>query len=254
MTAVNCAFMPRDIFSIVQVQDIATQEQERAVLIFGGSEGKVSVLCGQSCSDTWAIIPPVNKIIEWVSETKTYFREAIVVHNHPHLPWHGEIIPSDDDIAATEFLKWQLALLGITLHDHIIISGNKKRSLLEMNLYHNGPLKTSGFEIKRFLYCFLVQVSLVLEHHPVVDTIINLLEKNLDMIRNYYEKPWYLRVFTPKPDDGGFKSELAGLKTSDNLLSRLVDALIQLEGDRNFKIQPEKVIPYGIELWKRIIK
>lgn len=164
MAKPQCSFMPLDVFTINEVNQIARKDLEQVILIFGGDQGKLEVLCGQCWNDKWTIVPPVCKILNWINILNKCFHEALVLHNHPKLPWHGEIIPTDSDITSTEFLKWQLALMGIKLHDHIIVSGNKKRSLLEMNLYNNGPIKTSGFEIKRFLYSFLVQVSLTFSY------------------------------------------------------------------------------------------
>lgn len=100
----------------------------------------------------------------------------------------------------------------------------------------------------------MVQLSLLLQQNSELMVIIDLLEKNLDLLGEYYDKPPLLRVFTPKPGDGGFKNKLAGLaSTRDHLLKRFVQVLIQLEDGRNFSVQLDTVIPYGLELQKRII-
>ncbi len=244
-----------DILSIEEIKAISTKKYEQAVLVFGSGSNKLKVLCGDNCQETWAIMPPLNVLIQWLSQTKICFQEAIVVHNHPQVPWHGEIIPSDNDIVSTEFLKWQLALLGITLTDHTIISGDKKQSLAEINLYrHNSPLKVSGFEIKRFIYCFLVQASVVVETTgSVLEELIDALEKNLDRIRPYYENSHCCRIFKTKPVDDKFTKKLLTLGTSDPVINKLINFFIDLDDGKRFKIKPDKVIPYGLELQKKFI-
>ncbi len=225
MASLLASYTPADIFGFSEVKAISTKSEEQAVLVFGSEDNRCKVLCGESCNETWAVIPPVNVLIQWLSRTKEYFHEAVVLHNHPHIPWHGEIIPSDNDIAATEFLKWQLALLGIRLMDHIIVSG----------------------------YCFLVQVSVVIKTPPVLNQLIDALEKNLDEMRHYYEQPHYSRIFKSKPSDVNFKKRLLGLSNSDMLIDRLANFLINLDNNKKLKLQPEKTIPYGLELQAEIV-
>jgi|GEM_PF-2184629 DNA repair protein RadC len=254
MASLLASYTPADIFGFSEVKAISTKSEEQAVLVFGSEDNRCKVLCGESCNETWAVIPPVNVLIQWLSRTKEYFHEAVVLHNHPHIPWHGEIIPSDNDIAATEFLKWQLALLGIRLMDHIIVSGDKKQSLSRIDLYqYHSPLKANGFEIKRFIYCFLVQVSVVIKTPPVLNQLIDALEKNLDEMRHYYEQPHYSRIFKSKPSDVNFKKRLLGLSNSDMLIDRLANFLINLDNNKKLKLQPEKIIPYGLELQAEIV-
>ncbi|MBM7855090.1 DNA repair protein RadC [Desulfohalotomaculum tongense] len=242
-----------DVFSIREIKELAAKPKEQVVLIFGSRGNKIKVLCGKSCGQSWAIIPPINRIIKFIKQEQICFEEALVVHNHPTLPWHGEIIPSEEDIIVTEFFKWQLALLGINLLDHIIISGSKKQSLLEIDLYNKGSLNLNGFEIKRFLYCFLVQAAYVAPHNWTLSLVIEALEKNLDRIRGYYERPYFIRIFNKKPVDNQFKTELLKFKTTDKLINKLIDFLILLEDDKSIRIEPGKIIPYGIELQRKII-
>ena len=54
----------------------------------------------------------------------------ILVHNHPS----GDPTPSKADIAVTQELKKAAALLGLTLHDHVIIGRNRHASLRELGL------------------------------------------------------------------------------------------------------------------------
>jgi len=157
---------------------------EQAIILLFDGQKNVLALSGQKFAETWTVAPSLCMIINFIIETQKYFKYAIVLHNHPVLPWHGAVIPSSEDTASTELLRWQLALLGINLVDHILICGDKKCSFRENGLYHNSPIKTNGFEIKRFLYCFMVQAALSLKNEPSLDIIINLLEKNLDLNRS----------------------------------------------------------------------
>lgn len=249
-----CRHIPEDIFQIKEVERLSIKTVEQAILVFGDREKNNWVLCGNKFGETWTQAPSVGNIVKWIMDEQITINEAVVLHNHPSLPRHGTIVPSNEDIVSTEFLKWQLVLLGIKLIDHVIITGSQKRSLWEMQVYNYDCVKISGFEIKRFLYSFLVQISAILKYNRELHEIIEALEKNLDVLRPYYEESFFFRVLNPKPDDGRFKARLAMLKTSDSLLSRFVDVLMHLEDGRNFKVHPEKVIPYGVELQKKIIK
>lgn len=247
------AALSLDIFSIREVKNIAAKTEEQVILIFGCCKNELHVLCGESQHKTWAVMPSVNMIIDWIKKKEVCFKEVLIVHNHPHISWYREIVPSEQDLASTELLKWQLALLGIKLVDHIIVSKNKKCSLFELDLYNNNYLKIDGFEIKRFLYCFLVQLSIILEDNVVLDSIINALEKNLDIIKNYYEKNWLIKIFKTKPIDNNFNKTLSTIKTNDCLINKLISFLINLKDDYNIKIKPGDIIPLGQVLQKNII-
>ena len=54
----------------------------------------------------------------------------ILVHNHPS----GSAEPSEADIAATRKLATTAGLLGIALHDHVIVAQTNWRSLRAMGL------------------------------------------------------------------------------------------------------------------------
>jgi DNA repair protein RadC len=54
----------------------------------------------------------------------------ILVHNHPS----GDPTPSRADIAVTQEIKKAAALLGLTLHDHVIIGRNRHASLRDLGL------------------------------------------------------------------------------------------------------------------------
>ena len=53
-----------------------------------------------------------------------------LLHNHPS----GDPTPSKADIAVTQEIKKAAALLGLTLHDHVIIGRNRHASLRELGL------------------------------------------------------------------------------------------------------------------------
>ena len=54
----------------------------------------------------------------------------ILVHNHPS----GDPTPSKADIAVTQEIKKAAAVLGLTLHDHVIIGRNRHASLRDLGL------------------------------------------------------------------------------------------------------------------------
>jgi DNA repair protein RadC len=54
----------------------------------------------------------------------------ILVHNHPS----GDPTPSKADIAVTQEIKKAAALLGLTVHDHVIIGRNRHASLRDLGL------------------------------------------------------------------------------------------------------------------------
>ncbi len=77
-----------------------------------------------------------------VDHTPVYTREVvkralelgasalILVHNHPS----GDPTPSKADIAVTQEIKKAAALLGLTVHDHVIIGRNRYASLRDLGL------------------------------------------------------------------------------------------------------------------------
>ncbi len=54
----------------------------------------------------------------------------ILVHNHPS----GDLTPSQDDIDMTQSIIMAGTPLGVTVHDHVIVSKNGARSLKSMGL------------------------------------------------------------------------------------------------------------------------
>lgn len=73
------------------------------------------------------------------------------------------------------------------------------------------------------------------------------------IFRDHYEKSFFKRMFNKKPIDTAFKRKLASIKSCDILVNALISFLIKLDDSRNIKIEPEKIIPYGMKLQRRII-
>ena len=88
-----------------------------------------------------------NRVIEFeqifrgtLSQTSVYPREiaksalkhnaacAILAHNHPS----GTLEPSSADQTITRVIKETLALLDVRVLDHLIVSGNRTRSMAEL--------------------------------------------------------------------------------------------------------------------------
>lgn len=88
-----------------------------------------------------------NRLIEFeqvfrgtLSQTSVYPRElaksalkrnaaaAILAHNHPS----GTLEPSGADQALTRIIKETLALVDVRVLDHLIVSGNRTKSMAEM--------------------------------------------------------------------------------------------------------------------------
>ncbi len=70
---------------------------------------------------------------------------VIIAHNHPH----GSIIPSDDDLNATNCCRSALDTVGVSLIDHYIVSGNQffatvsqKAGKVDWNSVFNAPEKS----------------------------------------------------------------------------------------------------------------
>ena len=54
----------------------------------------------------------------------------IVLHNHPS----GDVSPSEEDINVTSRLKEAAKILGFELHDHIIFSKDKFKSIIDYSV------------------------------------------------------------------------------------------------------------------------
>ena len=246
------SYTSTDIFNLPEVSRLSRLSVEQAVILLFDDSKNVLALAGQKFGEKSTEAPSLCMIIKFINQTKITFKYAIVLHNHPLLPWYDTIIPSREDIGSTQLLRWQLALLGIDLVDHVIISGDRKCSFWDNGFYHNGSIKINGFEIKRFLYCFLLQAAVSIKHEAALDEAINLLEKNLDLNRDYYEKPLWLQFFKLQPRGNDFKKDLLNLKPRDNLIKQLVNTLVKIEDAKQILLCPENILAFGISLQKRI--
>ncbi|MCF8010958.1 MAG: JAB domain-containing protein [Clostridiales bacterium] len=242
-----------DIFYIKEVEEISTKSEEQVILVFMDDNNVLHTLYGESGGTRWAVIPPLNIVLDWLISRGITIKEAVIIHNHPEEPWFSGIIPSQDDIVLTEVLKWQLALLGIKLVDHIIVSPNDRCSLCKMELYDYGPFVANGFEIKRFIYCFLIQFKFIFENELALNDIILLLEDNLDKLKNYYDRPVLKRAFMDKPQDESFKNNLFMIKTADPLIEMLINFLLKLRDGKRLKVKVDRIMPLGGMLQKRLL-
>ena len=249
----SMAYSQINIGTITEVERLKSKTIEQAVIVCVDQNSNFKVICGHKFGYSSTAAPSINMIIQFIKQCKTFFSEAIVVHNHPQLLWHGQIVPSGDDLASTELMKWQLILLGIKLADHVIITNDKKLSLLDGGFYNYDPIKIIGFEIKRFIYCFLEQIALTVEQNPILCSIINLLIQDLDASREYYESPVLKRLFKEKPIHSEFKRELMLLKPLDPLIKKLITALITIDDGKVIQVRPDRILPYGIEFQRKIL-
>ncbi len=241
----------KDVYSVTEVRRLAEKTVEQAVLVFGGGN-ELTVLCGQKFGEDNTMAPSLHMIINLLVHLPYHLQDAIVFHNHPRLPWHRQVIPSAEDVASTELLKWQLALLGIKLLDHVVLTGNKKCSMLEMGLYDQKAVKVKGLEINRFIYCFLVQVCASLEHQPTLEQVIDALERKLYLWDVYYRKSYIRRLLGKRPSSRDFRVELSRIRTSDPLLKALIGALARIEDHRTVKINLDLILPFGKKLQRKI--
>lgn len=242
-----------NIDDITEVKRLETKTIEQAVIIFVDQNSDFQVICGQEFGYSSTAAPSIDMMIKFIKQCNTCFSEAIVVHNHPKLLWHGQIVPSKEDIASTELMKWQLILLGIKLADHVICTDTQKLSLLDGGFYTCGPIKIIGFEIKRFIYCFLEQITLTFKQNPILCSIIDLLIKDLDASRDYYESPVLKKLFRARPVHSEFKQGLLLLKSLDSLIQKLISALITIDDGKAIQVWPDKILPFGIELQRKIL-
>lgn len=254
MSPLEYSFFQPEILDINEIKNLGHKSTEQVVMIFINKNKIITTLCGKRFGRTWATAPPLYDIISCLISSREYVNDCIVVHNHPDdLPSFNTIIPSNTDIVSTEILKWQFALLGINLLDHIIICGDRNLSLFQTDLYNpSAGIKINGFEVKRFLYCFLVQMQTIFEKDFFLAEIVNALETHLDKLRFYYDQPFYSRLFKTEPEDFKFQEKLLWLQNLDDLLQKLVKLLIKLKNGKNMKIDPQHVIPHGMELQDRI--
>ena len=78
------------------------------------------------------VVNGVNVDIRLVAELalKNNASACIVAHNHPD----GDVLPSDEDRLVTQRLSEALSVLGISLLDHIIVSGEDYFSFLDAGI------------------------------------------------------------------------------------------------------------------------
>ena len=103
-------------------------DDEKALLLCLDSKKKV-VRCEEISR---GVVNSVDLNSRIIAETamKAKACSVILSHNHPS----GDPSPSQEDINATKYIKDALALIGIPLIDHIIISGENYCSFLDLSI------------------------------------------------------------------------------------------------------------------------
>lgn len=104
------------------------QQDEEFYAIFLDSQLKIITVEKLSSGVVNAVNVDVRMIAEHALRNRATF--VALSHNHPD----GVCTPSGEDIAVTKNVKSSLELVGITLIDHIIVSGDKYSSLAEYNV------------------------------------------------------------------------------------------------------------------------
>ena len=101
------------------------EQTESVRLLCLNAGGKVLKLALLNEGDINAVHFSVRKIVETALSAKAV--SVILAHNHPG----GTLIPSREDLDATNSAKAALSTVGIQLLDHLIISGDSYCSLRE---------------------------------------------------------------------------------------------------------------------------
>lgn len=101
------------------------EHEESVRLLCLNAGGKVLKLSLLNEGDINAVHFSVRKIVETALAAKAV--SVILAHNHPG----GTLIPSKEDVDATNSAKTALNTVGIQLLDHLIISGDRYCSLRE---------------------------------------------------------------------------------------------------------------------------
>ena len=101
------------------------EQTESVRLLCLNAGGKVLKLALLNEGDINAVHFSVRKIVETALSAKAV--SVILAHNHPG----GTLIPSREDLDATNSAKAALSTVGIQLLDHLIISGDNYCSLRE---------------------------------------------------------------------------------------------------------------------------
>lgn len=78
-----------------------------------------------------AVVVDTRQVVEVALGSKAAC--VVLAHNHPQ----GFAIPSDGDIATTIRLVDGLALIGVTVNDHIIVADNDYVSLAQSKQYRD---------------------------------------------------------------------------------------------------------------------
>jgi len=111
------------------MQDMRHLTYEQVLLIMMDSKNKILKDLVISSGTVNASIMPTREV--FVHAVQYEAVNIILLHNHPS----GDPTPSAEDIRVTKRLADAGNLIGITLHDHIIIGDNRYISLKEQGLF-----------------------------------------------------------------------------------------------------------------------
>lgn len=114
---------PLDIYNAVK--DYATKETEHFLVVtLDGSNTIINTHLVTMGLVNRTLVHPREVFRPSISDNAT---AIVLVHNHPS----GNMEPSGDDLECTQRLRKAGLLLGIQVLDHVIISKNGYRSLME---------------------------------------------------------------------------------------------------------------------------
>lgn len=104
---------------VKQLQDIADVKQEHFICISLDSNLQIIKKRTVFIGTLTSVISHPREVFAGAIEDRA--EEIIVAHNHPS----GDVQPSRKDIEVTQQFIAAGQILGVPLHDHIIVSGNK---------------------------------------------------------------------------------------------------------------------------------
>ena len=121
--------------AVAQVADIKREKREHFIaLILDNSNRLMKKFDVSTGTANSSMVHPREAYREAVRLGAT---SVIFLHNHPS----GSLEPSKQDIETTERLKKAGEILGIQMHDHIIVTADNYRSILsspEWHVHNNG--------------------------------------------------------------------------------------------------------------------
>ena len=102
--------------------------EEVVVLLLGDAKGKIIFFDVVAKGSVNSSDMPIRKIVDLAIRHNA--RLAFIAHNHPS----GNALPSKNDLATTDALKFTLNTVGVRLFDHFIVTDDDYVSLRESEL------------------------------------------------------------------------------------------------------------------------